>query len=135
MKNRIVITGVGAVASNGIGRKEFWSNLKDGISGIKPITLFDTSKTRCKLAGEISDFKPDFIMYVAGADPYENDQIGNLSLTMDGLKRRDEFVFSQGRNYGIPVCVVLAGGYAYRQEDTVEIHVNTIKKGIEILGE
>jgi len=82
----------------------------------------------------ISDFKPDFIMYVAGADPYENDQIGNLGLTIDGLRKRDEFIFLQGRNYGIPVSVVLAGGYAYRQEDTVEIHFNTVKAGVEILG-
>lgn len=82
----------------------------------------------------ISDFKPDFIMYVAGADPYENDQIGNLGLTKEGLTRRDEFIFSQGRNYEVPIAVVLAGGYAYRQKDTVEIHFNTIKTGIEILG-
>jgi len=58
MNKRIVITGVGVLASNGIGKEEFWKNLKDGVSGIKPVTLFDTSKTRCKLAGEISDFKP-----------------------------------------------------------------------------
>ncbi len=82
----------------------------------------------------ISDFKPDFIMYVAGADPYENDQIGNLGLTKEGLIRRDEFIFSQGRNYGVPIAVVLAGGYAYRKVDTVEIHFNTIKTAIEVLG-
>lgn len=82
----------------------------------------------------ISDFKPDFIMYVAGADPYENDQIGNLALTIEGLKKRDEFVFMQCRNYSIPVCVVLAGGYAYRKEDTVDIHFNTVKSAIEILA-
>lgn len=82
----------------------------------------------------ISDFKPDFIMYVAGADPYENDQIGNLGLTKEGLIRRDEFIFSQGRNYGVPIAVVLAGGYAHRKVDTVEIHFNTIKTAIEVLG-
>lgn len=58
-KRRIVITGVGVLASNGIGKEEFWSNLNKGISGIKPVTLFDTSKTKCKLAGEISNFKPE----------------------------------------------------------------------------
>jgi len=82
----------------------------------------------------ISDFKPDFIMYVAGADPYEDDQIGNLGLTIEGLKKRDEFVFTQGKNFEVPIAVVLAGGYAYRQEDTVNIHFNTVKAGIEILG-
>ncbi|NQT23468.1 MAG: histone deacetylase [Candidatus Omnitrophica bacterium] len=82
----------------------------------------------------ISDFKPDFIMYVAGADPYEDDQIGNLGLTLEGLKKRDEYIFTQGKNFEVPIAVVLAGGYAYRQEDTVNIHFNTVKAGIEILG-
>lgn len=78
----------------------------------------------------IAEFRPDFIMYVAGADPYEHDQIGNLSLTKGGLKKRDYFVYSQARNYKIPLAVVLAGGYAVRQEDTVEIQFNTIKTAI-----
>jgi len=56
--NRIVITGIGVVAPNGIGKKEFWQNCFKGISGIKPITLFDTSKYRCHFAGEISNFQP-----------------------------------------------------------------------------
>ena len=82
----------------------------------------------------ISDFKPEFIMYVAGADPYEHDQIGNLALTIDGLKKRDFFIYTQAKNYQIPVAVVLAGGYAVRKEDTVEIQFNTIKTAIETLN-
>lgn len=58
-KKRIVITGVGVVASNGIGKDEFWKNCLAGVSGIKPITLFDTSKYRCRWAGEISGFQPE----------------------------------------------------------------------------
>lgn len=82
----------------------------------------------------ISDFKPQFIMYVAGADPYQHDQIGNLALTTEGLKKRDFFICSQAKNYQIPMAVVLAGGYAVKQEDTVEIHFNTIKTAIETLN-
>lgn len=82
----------------------------------------------------ISDFKPDLIMYVAGADPYEHDQIGNLALTMEGLEKRDLFIYEQAKNYQIPLVVVLAGGYAIRQEDTVRIHFNTIKEAVETLG-
>lgn len=78
----------------------------------------------------ISDFKPNLIVFVAGADPYKYDQIGGLSLTMDGLQKRDEFVFGIAKNYGVPVAVVLAGGYAYKQEDTVQIHYNTIMTGL-----
>lgn len=57
-RKRIVITGVGVVAPNGIGKDEFWKNCAAGVSGIKPITLFDASKYRCRWAGEISNFDP-----------------------------------------------------------------------------
>ncbi|PIU41318.1 MAG: histone deacetylase [Candidatus Omnitrophica bacterium CG07_land_8_20_14_0_80_42_15] len=79
-----------------------------------------------------SDFKPDLIMYVAGADPYKDDQIGGLCLTIEGLRKRDEFVFGLAKNYNIPIAVVLAGGYAYKYEDTVEIHYNTIMAALNI---
>ncbi|MBL7070601.1 MAG: beta-ketoacyl-[acyl-carrier-protein] synthase family protein [Candidatus Omnitrophica bacterium] len=58
MSKRIVITGIGVLAPNGIGKDEFWNALEQARSGIKPVTLFDTSTTRSKLAGEISDFDP-----------------------------------------------------------------------------
>src|SRR3989338_7460514 len=59
MDKRIVITGIGVLASNGIGKKEFWKALKEGRSGIKPVTLFDTSTTRAKTAGEITGFRAE----------------------------------------------------------------------------
>jgi len=58
-KRRIVITGIGVVAPNGIGKEEFLANCSAGVSGIKPITLFDVSKYRCKYAGEVSNFQPE----------------------------------------------------------------------------
>ncbi|MDD5566494.1 MAG: beta-ketoacyl synthase N-terminal-like domain-containing protein, partial [Candidatus Omnitrophica bacterium] len=57
-EKKIVITGIGVVAPNGIGKEKFWDALKEGRSGIKPISRFDTSEFKCKLAGEVSDFKP-----------------------------------------------------------------------------
>lgn len=83
----------------------------------------------------ISDFKPDFLIYVAGADPYKDDRIGGLALTKEGLKKRDEFIFRQAINYTIPIAVVLAGGYAFREEDTVDIHYNTITSGLKLFYE
>ena len=59
IKKRLVITGIGVVAPNGIGKEHFWDNGFAGISGIKPITLFDASRYRCRYAGEISDFQPE----------------------------------------------------------------------------
>jgi acetoin utilization deacetylase AcuC-like enzyme len=82
----------------------------------------------------ISDFKPQLILYVAGADPYKDDQIGNLALTIDGLKERDEFIFETARNFDVPIAVVLAGGYAANIEDTVTIHFNTVKTALEYSG-
>ena len=58
MDNGIVITGLGVIAPNGIGKEKFWDALKEGRSGIKPIKRFDTSEFKCKLAGGIDDFRP-----------------------------------------------------------------------------
>jgi len=74
----------------------------------------------------LDKFQPEIVFYVGGADPYCEDQLGGLSLTKEGLKQRDLRVFEETRHRGIPVATTLAGGYAFRVEDTVEIHVNTI---------
>lgn len=71
--------------------------------------------------------RPDLVFYLAGADPYKEDQLGGLELTLDGLRRRDELVFRAARDAGTPVAVTLAGGYARRFEDTVEIHCETVR--------
>ncbi len=74
------------------------------------------------------------VFYLAGADPYRDDQLGGLGLTLDGLRRRDRLVFEEGRARRVPVAVVLAGGYAYRLEDTVSIHTATIEELVEAAG-
>jgi acetoin utilization deacetylase AcuC-like enzyme len=70
----------------------------------------------------------DVVVYLAGADPYRDDQLGGLSLTRQGLRERDRMVLDSCRDRDVPVAVVLAGGYAYRLEDTVAIHVATIEE-------
>lgn len=72
--------------------------------------------------------RPDLVLYLAGADPYRDDQLGGLRLSRDGLRRRDRFVLAESRRRGVPVAVVLAGGYAFRLGDTVAIHVATIEE-------
>ena len=71
-------------------------------------------------------FQPELIAYVAGADPYREDQLGGLNLTIEGLRRRDELVFRAARARRLPVFVTLAGGYARDVNDTVSIHSNTV---------
>jgi acetoin utilization deacetylase AcuC-like enzyme len=71
---------------------------------------------------------PDVLFYLAGADPYADDQLGGLALSHAGLRRRDRAVFDAARSAGVPVVVLLAGGYARNVEDTVAIHVATIEE-------
>ena len=68
------------------------------------------------------------MFYLAGADPYEDDQLGGLRLTKQGLRQRDRLVIDAVRCAGVPLVVALAGGYARRVEDTVAIHVATIEE-------
>ena len=79
-------------------------------------------------------FSADMLFYVGGADPYFDDQLGGLSLTMEGLQARDRGVFEEARKKWVPVVTVLAGGYARKVEDTVQIHVNTILAASEVAG-
>lgn len=80
----------------------------------------------------LDTFRPEILFYVGGADPYCEDQLGGLSLTKEGLRKRDHRVFEDARRRGIPVATTLAGGYARRVEDTVRIHVNTILAASEV---
>jgi acetoin utilization deacetylase AcuC-like enzyme len=75
----------------------------------------------------LAGFAPQLMVYVAGADPYAEDQLGGLKLTLEGLERRDRLVFERARAKKIPVAVTFAGGYARKVEDTVTIHTNTIR--------
>lgn len=74
----------------------------------------------------LTRFDPDFVIYVAGADPYENDRLGKLSLSKAGLKQRDERVFEFCKHVGIPATVSMAGGYANDIDDIVDIHLQTV---------
>ena len=84
------------------------------------------------LAGAFARFRPDLLFYLGGSDPYREDQLGGLWLTLGGLRRRDALVFGEARQRDVPVAVTLAGGYARKLEDTVTIHVNTVLAAREI---
>jgi len=71
---------------------------------------------------------PQCVFYLAGADPYEDDQLGGLRLTRAGLRQRDRIVIETVRAAGVPLVIMLAGGYARHVEDTVAIHVDTIEE-------
>jgi acetoin utilization deacetylase AcuC-like enzyme len=72
-------------------------------------------------------FGPEVVFYLAGADPYEKDQLGGLKISMDALIDRDRIIIAEALRMKIPLVILLAGGYAYDVADTVEIHLNTIR--------
>ena len=72
--------------------------------------------------------RPECVFYLAGADPYEDDQLGGLRLTREGLRRRDRMVIERVAEAGLPLVITLAGGYARHVEDTVAIHAATIEE-------
>jgi acetoin utilization deacetylase AcuC-like enzyme len=73
---------------------------------------------------------PDIVLYQAGADPYRDDQLGGLALTLEGLAERDALVLEGCAERGIPAVVTFGGGYARRVEDTVEIHAQTCRTAL-----
>jgi acetoin utilization deacetylase AcuC-like enzyme len=104
-------------------------DLPDGIGDDDYLAWLDNA-----LSSGLRQFEPDLICFIAGADPYREDQLGGLDLTIDGLKKRDELVFRVARARNIPVMVTYAGGYARNVEDTVTIHTNTVIAAKEIFA-
>jgi acetoin utilization deacetylase AcuC-like enzyme len=75
----------------------------------------------------LSGFKPDLVLYAAGVDPFREDRLGRLKLSMQGLERRDAFVLRWCHEWRIPTVVCFAGGYAADLDDTVEAHCQTVR--------
>ena len=72
-------------------------------------------------------------IYLAGADPYEDDRLGRLRVSKEGLAERDRLVLESCRERGIPVAVTMAGGYAREVDDTVDIHFQSIERAATLL--
>lgn len=102
-------------------------NLPNGTNDSEYLSWLEKALTQ-----GFEEFEPELLCYIAGADPFLEDQLGGLALTIDGLKRRDCMVFDFARDRGVPVMVTLAGGYAQRLEDTITIHANTVIAASEI---
>ncbi|MGC4048760.1 MAG: histone deacetylase [Paludibaculum sp.] len=98
---------------DGVGDQEYLEKLR---------SAYDTA---------VCGFRPDLVVYVAGSDPYDDDKLGGLSLTREGLYLRDRVVFDAALRQHVPVAVTLAGGYARKLEDTVTLHMRTVKAALE----
>ena len=84
------------------------------------------SLLRTHLHDVLNRHQPDFVFYIAGADPFEGDRLGRLKLTIDGLRRRDEIVMEACTKGRLPVAISMSGGYATDIDAIVTIHANTI---------
>jgi acetoin utilization deacetylase AcuC-like enzyme len=100
---------------DGVGDAEYLQRLENGVKAA------------------LAMFTPELMIYLAGADPYYEDQLGGLSLTFEGLRNRDRFVIGTAVEEKIPLATVLAGGYAENVEDTITIHANTAAVGRDVL--
>ncbi len=83
---------------------------------------------------KIFAFHPDIVFYIAGVDPLREDRYGKLSLTENGLARRDTLVLSECLRHNVPVSLVLGGGYAVPIDHTIRAHIQTFKIAKEIFG-
>ncbi len=99
--------------------------LEDGVGDEEYLGLL-----REHLPRILEEFRPELILYLAGADPYEADQLGGLALSLEGLRARDELVLETAGEAGVGVAVTLAGGYAIRPSDTVAIHCGTVEAAL-----
>ena len=103
--------------------------LADGVGDEEYLAILAPAVERA-----LATFPVDIVFYVAGADPYYDDQLGGLDLSLAGLLARDEAVFAAAMRRRLPVVVTLAGGYARRVEDTVTIHTNTALSAYKTLS-
>ncbi|HET7232803.1 MAG TPA: histone deacetylase [Longimicrobium sp.] len=87
------------------------------------------------LPDALDGFHPDLAIYLAGADPWRDDRFGRLGMSKEGLAERDRFVLHLLRDRGIPTAIAMAGGYARDTEDTVDIHVTTLRIAAEMWAE
>lgn len=101
--------------------------LPDGVGDEEYLSHLDR-----EVPNVLDRFGPDLVVYQAGVDPFQEDVLGSLRLTKDGLRCRDDHVLQACRDRGLPVAVVIGGGYAARLEDTVDLHFNTAAALCEI---
>ena len=102
--------------------------LPDGADDTEFLSALETG-----LEAALDAADAELAIFLAGADPFEDDRLGRLSVTKEGLAARDALVLGSCRERGIPVAVTMAGGYARKVEDTVDVHFGSVRRAAELL--
>ena len=100
--------------------------LRDGITDNEYLEVFAQHLPR------VFASEPEIVLYLAGADPYRDDKLGRLALSIDGLRERDAYVLRECYERELPIVTVMSGGYGKDINDTIEIHCNTIRMVKEV---
>jgi acetoin utilization deacetylase AcuC-like enzyme len=100
--------------------------LENGVGDAEYLKRLDGALAR------VWEWGPELVLYQAGADPFEEDLLGGLGLTLEGLRERDRRVLEGAAERGVPAVVTLGGGYARQVEDTVAIHAHTCSLAIRL---
>lgn len=103
--------------------------LEDGTEDEAYLQILDAG-----LRTTFDSFQADLAIYLAGADPYNDDRLGRLSLSKSGLADRDQMILNYCHEADLPVAIVMAGGYARDINDTVDIHLNTVRLASEVMN-
>lgn len=111
-------------------RSDWDIGLPDGIDDAAYLEQLSAALPRILMTQQ-----PQLVMMVAGADPYREDQLGGLRLSLEGLRQRDALVVQACAAQGIPVVGLTAGGYARKPQDTVTIHAQTVRELLAWSGE
>ena len=90
------------------------------------------NKIKYEIPRLVENFEPDFIFYLSGVDIIENDKLGRLSVSINGCKERDKFIFDYCKENSIPIQVSMGGGYSPILKDIIEAHANTFRLAQEI---
>lgn len=107
-------------------RSDLDIGLRDGVSDEEYL-----QRLKQAVPGILDEHAPELVMMVAGADPYREDLLGGLALSLAGLRKRDAWIVGACAERGIPVVGMTAGGYARELEDTARIHANTCREVLD----
>src|SRR4030043_552919 len=126
-KRRVVITGLGVISCNGIGKDAFWNALKEGKSGIKRITRFDATSYPSQIAGEVDGFDP--MDYMSPKSAKRMDKFAQFAVAAAKMAIEDSgLTISHNNNTSIGIVFASAGGGAIFGEHQYGI---AIEKGFQ----